>query len=251
MGTRFESDASIGLSVACLRRAVTLSQCMVQCMALTFGGSFIFMMVLYIGKRYRLLADHHIANRRWLLILSQLVLLPYACIAATVMLLGRLREDFANEVAPGIRVGGLPFPFDRKRVIAGGTTAILNLCLEFPDLLGLRKDSALSYRRVPAVDGVALTDEQCRISTAWCMNELDCDRRLLIHCAKGHGRSATVAVAVLLARGFATDIEHGYSILRAARPGIRLGPRQLAVAARVGHALFGGSPNHGSDVEDH
>src|SRR5262249_39640038 len=54
-----------------------------------------------------------------------------------------------------------------------------------------------------------------------------------IHCAAGHGRSATVAAAVLLARGLASDVKEAEALLRKARPGVRLSPEQRHLLERL------------------
>ena len=47
-----------------------------------------------------------------------------------------------------------------------------------------------------------------------------------VHCAAGHGRSALVAAAVLLARGLAADPKEAQRLVRKARPGVSLNKSQ-------------------------
>jgi len=60
-----------------------------------------------------------------------------------------------------------------------------------------------------------------------------------VHCASGHGRSATVAAAVLIARGLAADGKTAEEMLKEARPGIRLSPGQRRLLGRVQERLVG------------
>jgi protein-tyrosine phosphatase len=55
-----------------------------------------------------------------------------------------------------------------------------------------------------------------------------------IHCAVGHGRSATVAAAVLLARGLAANPREAVALLRRSRPLVRLTRVQRCVLERLG-----------------
>jgi predicted protein tyrosine phosphatase len=49
---------------------------------------------------------------------------------------------------------------------------------------------------------------------------------VLIHCAQGHGRSAALAAALLIARGVVEDLEGAERLLIASRPKVRLKPSQ-------------------------
>ena len=52
-----------------------------------------------------------------------------------------------------------------------------------------------------------------------------------VHCAAGHGRSATVAAALMLRRGLAADVASAEATMREARPGIHLNRAQRACLA--------------------
>src|SRR5438046_497691 len=47
-----------------------------------------------------------------------------------------------------------------------------------------------------------------------------------IHCAQGHGRSAIVVAAVLIAKGLASDVESAERLIRERRPSVKLNRRQ-------------------------
>lgn len=49
-----------------------------------------------------------------------------------------------------------------------------------------------------------------------------------IHCAHGHGRSATVMAAAFIASGLAKDAVEAVDIMRRERPRVRLNKRQVA-----------------------
>lgn len=61
-----------------------------------------------------------------------------------------------------------------------------------------------------------------------------------IHCASGHGRSATVAAAVLMVRGLAADAKAAENLMKRVRPGIRLSLGQRRLLGRVHERLRSG-----------
>jgi len=123
------------------------------------------------------------------------------------------REDAANEVAPGLWVGRRP----TARDLPAGCLLVVDLCAELPAGRGIA--SGRRYLSLPALDASAPTPRQLDVAVRT-IAEIN-GGATLVHCAFGHGRSATVAAAVLLHRGEATleDVERR---LRAARPHIRM-----------------------------
>lgn len=60
----------------------------------------------------------------------------------------------------------------------------------------------------------------------WCLREVSKGNSIFIHCAHGHGRSATLMCACFLELGLASSIEHGISLMQSVRPLVSVGPRQ-------------------------
>ena len=172
---------------------------------------------------------------------------PFGLIAGFVIRLGRIvkPEPFADEVAPGLLVGGVPLVGDRQRVAALSVGAVVNMCVEFGDRLGLA-GKGCAYLREPLLDGTAPFPESLDRTVAWVMARRDpslveeTSGRVLIHCAQGHGRSAAVAACVLLATGEAQTVDEAIERMRASRPGIRLGRAQRA-AVEMFHKRNGAS----------
>ena len=59
------------------------------------------------------------------------------------------------------------------------------------------------------------------------------DGPIYVHCAAGHGRSATLAAAVLVERGSAPDMLAAERMMKGARPTVRLSSEQRRLARRL------------------
>jgi hypothetical protein len=166
-----------------------------------------------LGKR----ADGRIAWWAWLL---------WAPLFGWMRLLHELarsltREPVADQVADGVWVGRRP----RAHELPPGVAIVVDLCADLPEAAGVATGQA--YLSIPALDATAPTPAQiARAVDAM----LAAGGPAFIHCAFGHGRSATVAAALLIRRGDATldDVE---ARMRAIRPRIGLNAVQRAALA--------------------
>jgi hypothetical protein len=144
-------------------------------------------------------------------------------------------EPVGSEVASGLWVGRRP----RVHELPPGTAIVVDLCAELAESPGVA--AAQRYLAIPTLDATSPTAaEIVRAVDA----VLATSGAAFIHCAFGHGRSATVAAAVLVRRGEATlaDVE---GKMRAIRPRIGLNAHQrraLAEAVKLGAAAPRRSP---------
>ena len=144
-------------------------------------------------------------------------------------------EPVGNEVAPGVWVGRRP----RAPEVPAGVAIVVDLCAELTMARGVADGRA--YVAIPTLDATAPTPTEI----ARVVDTMIATRgAAFIHCAFGHGRSATVAAALLVRRGDATldDVE---ARMRACRPRIGLNAHQraaLAEAVRLGKVHTGATP---------
>ena len=100
--------------------------------------------------------------------------------------------------------------------------AVLDLTCEFSES---RYFARMPYLCLPTVDHTAPTQTALRAGvdfiTANCR-----ERKVYVHCALGHGRSATVVAAWLLADNPRLMVEAAIKQLQAIRPGVRLNSEQ-------------------------
>jgi hypothetical protein len=132
-------------------------------------------------------------------------------------------EPVATEVGPGVWVGRRPRPAE----IPAGIAIVVDLCAEFAAAAGASSSTHAQYVARPTLDaGSPPGPELARLVDA----VVAAGGPAFIHCALGHGRSATVAAAVLVRRGHATldDVE---AKMQARRPKIALNARQRAALA--------------------
>jgi len=131
------------------------------------------------------------------------------------------KEPVGNEVMPGLWVGRRPAAGE----LPAGVAIVVDLCAEFPKA----PVDARLYATVPTLDATSPTPDQI----VSCVKLVEAaGGPAFIHCAFGHGRSATVAAAVMIHRGAATldDVE---AKMKAQRPRIGLNAfqkKQLAQA---------------------
>lgn len=174
--------------------------------------------IAYFGSKHSLLGK----NRDGTLSLAQGFLFgPYLLLTWGIFYIGRLmtREAFADEVAPGLWVGRRPF----ARELPPSTRIVVDMTAEFPVEPSIRNH--LPFVCVPVLDGAAPSASELDSLVA----RLRGEEGIFLHCAAGHGRSATIAAALLVDRGLASTIEEAEQSLRKKRKGIQLNAAQRAV----------------------
>lgn len=182
------------------------------------GASFCVVAVAYAFQKPRLLGKRLDGTMVWGMCA---ILLPYLLLT-WLLWYGQTRlsrENVCDEIAPGLWLG--------RRATASelppGITLVGDLTSEFPEPRGLR--TTFSYLCLPTLDNAAPEREQ--------FSEIvhkiaEWEGEAYVHCALGHGRSALVAAAVLMARGLADSPERALTMVEQARPGVRLNRIQQA-----------------------
>ncbi len=147
------------------------------------------------------------------------VLLPYLLLTWTLWHLHRRvrRAPPCHEVAPGVWLGRRPLHHE----LPADVVLVVDLTAEF--FAARRVRDGRDYLVLPTLDGTAPDEQRVREVVARLREHAGA---VYIHCAAGHGRSALVAAALLLARGLAADDRQAEALLRRVRPGVRLTPPQ-------------------------
>lgn len=142
------------------------------------------------------------------------------------------REDPWNEVAPGLYLGRM---ISRPSDLPPDVRVIVDLTSEFAMPESVRRGR--TYHCLPTLDtSVPTYDAFAALALALAPH----DGPIYVHCAAGHGRSATFAAALLVARGIATDVEDAEARLRARRPAVHLHRGQKQLVQRFTQQLASG-----------
>lgn len=122
-------------------------------------------------------------------------------------------EDFLNRI-------GQTNVFISRRPLRGELTekydVIIDLTAEFPR----SRNAGQSYFYVPLLDGIA--PARCKFPEG-----LTKDSKILVHCAQGHGRSATYAISLLKKMGYTNSTEDLYNLIKQNRPKVKLSKEQF------------------------
>jgi len=99
--------------------------------------------------------------------------------------------------------GSAPMSYDDLDHIKGqGINAIVNLCGEFCDLHQIEKESGFEVYYLPIPDESAPDMELMEKALDWLDEALYLQKKVLVHCRHGLGRTGTFVSAYLLRRGF-------------------------------------------------
>jgi len=138
-----------------------------------------------------------------------------------------------HQITPTLYLGRRPF----ARELPLHVTRLIDMAPEFPTHRGILKLKSLQYISLPVLDMHAPpTASFLRV-----LHQIvDSPQPTYVHCALGHGRSATLAAAVLLATGQADSVEAAESQLKTIRPRVRLAACQrrfLITLMKSGHLI--------------
>lgn len=216
-----------GFGAASLEQRVVFACCGIA--ALLVG-------IAYLIGRPGLLFKRDDGSRPWW---AWVLLWPYFGLSWTTFWLYRAtsRGERSTEIGPGVWLS--------RRLLAdelrGGRewAGVVDLTAEFPRV---RADGA-DYLLLPVLDAAPPTVEQLARAVRWIEGQR-ARGPVLIHCALGHGRSASVVCAWLLATGAAGDVEAAVARVRAARPGVGLKAAQLARLDEYARGLSKGIRGH-------
>jgi protein-tyrosine phosphatase len=147
------------------------------------------------------------------------LLLPYLAVSWLTWYASRwfTRSRTYDEVVPGVFLGRRPY----RRELPPGVATVIDLTAEFPVARGVAVGRR--YVCVPTLDRMATPDAPLARLVA---SATDWNGPVYVHCASGHGRSAALVIALLVARGSAPDVMTAEAMVRRARPHIRLAPSQ-------------------------
>lgn len=160
-----------------------------------------------------------------LLLTSYLLFWPYHLFSYASLLMFRLMRVVPfQELVPGLFLGGRLLSWEENRSGQLANASVLDLTSEFCEVGFLRKRRG--YLCVPLLDGTAPSQVELKAGVNFITEQLR-NGPVYVHCAMGHGRGATFAVAYLVASGKIPNLEEALNFVRSKRPGVRLKEGQL------------------------
>lgn len=137
-------------------------------------------------------------------------------------------------VEKNVYLGRRPLLIDQSSFKQLNVHAVLDLTCEFDELPWVRSRNA--YLCLPVLDRTSPTLEQLEQATRF-IAENAALGNVYVHCAVGHGRSATVVAAHLLASHSAQNVEEAIQMIRIKRPHIHPNREQLEMLAHFSERL--------------
>ncbi|MGK7904670.1 MAG: hypothetical protein AB4352_25345 [Hormoscilla sp.] len=191
------------------------------------GVSFIIVGIAYGGLGAKVFGKQSDGSMAWWAIA---LLWPYLLLTWSMWHVQRIasKEKCCHEVGPGIWLGRRPY----LQELPANINLIVDLTAEFPALP--KVIAGKTYICLPTLDGMVPGDrpfrELLKQLVLWQGN-------MYIHCALGHGRSATVAAALLLAKKLAENGTQAEAAIAHIRPQIGLTKVQRHLLKRVTNNL--------------
>ena len=109
-------------------------------------------------------------------------------------------------ITPQVAIGYAPHSqVDIDAVKAGGIAAVLNLCAECYDLHEIEAAAGLVVHWLPVADEDAPEADAAQKALEWLDSMLAQNKKILVHCRFGIGRTGTLVTAWLLKQGYALD----------------------------------------------
>ena len=105
-----------------------------------------------------------------------------------------------SQITTKLWLGGAPdFPQDYQFLLDHGISAVVNIRAEREDDIHFYHEHQIEYISYKIPDVAAPDPDTIDQAVQWMQHEIAAGRTVLVHCAKGRGRSATLAAAYLMA----------------------------------------------------
>lgn len=128
------------------------------------------------------------------------------------------RHRWFDEITPQIWLGGAPhYPRDYDVLLKAGIDAVVNIRAERHDDFELYERHGIDYIQLKVYDIIIPPPEIIDEAVAFMHKHIEAGNTVLVHCAKGRGRSVTLVAAYLM-RYEGMSFDEANKLLREKRP---------------------------------
>ncbi|HZD09880.1 MAG TPA: dual specificity protein phosphatase [Candidatus Binatia bacterium] len=139
------------------------------------------------------------------------------------------RYRWFDEITPQLWLGGAPYyPRDYETLLEAGIDAVVNIRAERQDDVALYEAHGIDYLQLKVYDILIPPPEIIDEGVAFIHKHVQAGKTVLVHCAKGRGRSVTLLAAYLM-RYEGLTFDEANKLLREKRPLSNLQERHRAV----------------------
>ncbi len=128
------------------------------------------------------------------------------------------RHRWFDKITSQLWLGGAPhYPRDYQFLLENGITAVLNIRAEREDDVNHYRQHGINYLQLHVLDVTVPSEEIIEAGVDFLWQQVADGRTVLVHCAKGRGRSATILAAYLM-RHEGMSFDEANQKMKAMRP---------------------------------
>lgn len=134
-----------------------------------------------------------------------------------------------NQITPQLWLGGAPtYKRDYAAIVDYNITAVVNIRAEREDETAFYDQHGIAHVQYKVPDIMAPDEETISQAVNWIKAQVDEGRTVLVHCAKGRGRSATLLAGYLM-REQGLTFDQANTLMKSKRPLTKLESRHRRI----------------------